>query len=118
MALDQKSTFKLKRFIKEHQIKKPGQSKNNGKSKDQIISFVISDIAIEPVSKKLFLLSSSEPMILILNRKGKISRIEYLDPVLFSQPEGIAFLDNGDMLISSEGGDKKPALLRFNYRNK
>jgi hypothetical protein len=32
-----------------------------------------------------------------------------------SEAEGISFFENGDMLISNEGEDRKPTLLRFNY---
>jgi hypothetical protein len=44
--------------------------------------------------------------------------MEKLNPELFNQPEGIAFLNNGDMLISNEGGPGNATLLRFNYKLK
>ena len=31
--------------------------------------------------------------------------------------EGITFFENGDMLITNEGQDRKPTLFRFNYKD-
>jgi hypothetical protein len=49
---------------------------------------------------------------------GSIEHIELLDPTMFNKAEGITFYDNGDMLITNEGQDKKPTLLYFKYRQK
>jgi hypothetical protein len=46
---------------------------------------------------------------------GTIEYSEKLNPELFNMPEGITFFKNGDMLISNEGKDKYPTILRFNY---
>lgn len=39
--------------------------------------------------------------------KGNLEYIEQLDPIMFNKAEGITFYDNGDMLITNEGQDKK-----------
>jgi len=39
-----------------------------------------------------------------------------LDPRVFNKAEGITFMENGDMLITNEGQDHRPTLLRFNYQ--
>jgi hypothetical protein len=39
--------------------------------------------------------------------------MQLLDPEMFNKSEGIAFYENGDMLITNEGQDKKPTLLHF-----
>jgi hypothetical protein len=49
---------------------------------------------------------------------GEIENIERLNPSLFSNAEGIAFFENGDMLITNEGQNKSATLLRFNYKKK
>ena len=59
-----------------------------------------------------------ERLLFVFNINGEIEYIEKLDPDLFSQPEGITFMKNGDMLISNDVKDNKPALLRFNYIRK
>jgi len=51
----------------------------------------------------------------IFNMNGQIEHIELLNPRVFNKAEGISFFENGDMLITNEGQDEKPSLLRFNY---
>jgi hypothetical protein len=48
--------------------------------------------------------------------KGNLEHIEQLDPIVFNKAEGITFYDNGDMLITNEGQDKKPTVLFFKYK--
>jgi hypothetical protein len=55
-------------------------------------------------------------MLFIFDRSGQIRHIEKLDPFLFNQPEGLTFFANGDMLITNEGQQKYPTLLRFNVK--
>ena len=47
---------------------------------------------------------------------GDIEHIEQLNPTMFNKAEGITFYENGDMLITNEGQDKKPTLLFFKYK--
>jgi hypothetical protein len=75
-----------------------------------------SAIAIHPGTGKLFLLSATDYILCIVNTKGTIEIVKKLDNELFPQAEGIAFLPNGDMLITNEAKDKKPTLIRFNYK--
>jgi len=78
----------------------------------------ISDICINPVNNKFYILSAVDHLLLVFERSGKINQIIPLDHKLLRQPEGIAFLENGDMLISSEADKKQPILLRFKYKVK
>ena len=55
-------------------------------------------------------------MLLLFDRDGKTKQIENLNPLMFNKAEGIAYFENGDMLITSEGQHKHPALLRFSYK--
>ncbi len=85
---------------------------------EPFIKFGTSAIGIHPVTKKLFLLSASDYLLFIFNMKGDIEHIEQLNPTMFNKAEGITFYENGDMLITNEGQDKKPTLLFFKYRQK
>jgi uncharacterized protein YjiK len=92
------------------------KDKNKRKSKDPDIRFQVSDLAIHPITGKLFLLSSADKLLFVFNTKNEIEYIGRLNPDLFIQPEGITFMKNGDMYISNEGQKKSATLVRFNYR--
>lgn len=78
--------------------------------------FKPSALAIHPCTDDLFVLSSVLKVIVVLNQSGDIVEIFPLDRDMLEQPEGLAFLQNGDLFISSEGHRRKPRLFRFNSR--
>lgn len=82
------------------------------------ITLKISAISVHPLTGELFMLSAIDYMIYVSTMEGAIHGFEPLDRKIFNQAEGLAFLPNGDMLITNEGGEGKPTLLRFNYRAK
>ncbi|MCC7303102.1 MAG: hypothetical protein IT233_10715 [Bacteroidia bacterium] len=84
--------------------------------KEPFIKFRTSAIGIHPVTQKLYLLSASDHLLFIFNMNGNLEHIEQLNPAMFNKAEGITFFENGDMLITNEGQDKKPTLLRFKYK--
>jgi len=103
-------------FALANHIKVPMKDKKKDKRKEPDIRFLVSDLAIHPVTGKLFLLSSADKLLFVFNTKNEIEYIGRLDPDLFIQPEGITFMKNGDMYISNEGQKKSATLVRFNYR--
>jgi uncharacterized protein YjiK len=105
----------INRFAQKNDIALPVKEKKNGNKKESTIKFRTSAIVIHPLTKKLYLLSASDHMLFVFDMKGTIEHIELLDEEQFNKAEGITFFDNGDMLITNEGQDKKPTLLRFNY---
>ena len=86
------------------------------KHKDDSFNFRPSEIAVHPINNCIYVLSSKDKMLLILNQKGKIEDLIALDPAYFTQAEGMTFLSNGDMLISNEAQKGKATLLLFKYR--
>jgi hypothetical protein len=94
--------------------KKSG-TKSEKDKKGKEIEIRTSAIGIHPKTGKLFLLSASDNVLIILNKAGLAESIADLDKEIFLQAEGIAFLPNGDMFITNEAKGKKPTLLRFNY---
>lgn len=80
------------------------------------IDLLTSDIAIHPITRKLYLLSSADNLMFVFEKNGNFEKIVKLNPKLFPQPEGITFLKNGDMFISNEGREKNATILRFNYK--
>jgi len=63
-------------------------------------------------------LSGMEHLLMVFNLHGKIEYMEKLDHDIYNQPEGLTFLNNGDMLISNESKNKKPTIVRCNFRKK
>ena len=72
-------------------------------------------IAKHPLTHDWYIISSVNKLLIILNEQWKIKGYYQLDPVLFKQPEGIAFDAKGNMYISNEGGDGDATILLFNY---
>ena len=103
-------------FALANTIKVPTKDKKKGKNKEPDIRFQVSDLAIHPITGKLFLLSSADKLLFVFNTKNEIEYIGRLNADLFIQPEGITFMKNGDMYISNEGQKKSATLVRFNYR--
>ncbi|HQV51880.1 MAG: hypothetical protein IPI00_12035 [Flavobacteriales bacterium] len=81
-----------------------------------VLKFSSSAISVHPIRNELYVLSAADHLFFIFDMQGKIIHMEAIDPNVFNKAEGITFLANGDMLISNEGQDGNPTLLRFNYR--
>lgn len=107
----------LKNYAIEHKIKLPMHLNKKG-VKEPVIKFMISEIALHPFTKQLYLLSANDYLFFIFNMNGEVEHIEALNPKTFNKSEGLTFLNNGDMLISNEGQNKKPTLLRFKNLSK
>ena len=75
-----------------------------------------SEIAIHPITKQLYVLSSTDHCLFIFNLNGNLEVIEPLNPNLFNKAEGLSFFPNGDMLISNEGQAHQPTMLKFKYQ--
>ncbi|MBP9220737.1 MAG: hypothetical protein KBF42_05095, partial [Chitinophagales bacterium] len=106
----------IKQFALEEKVDLPTRTKKKGQITEPIIKFAISAIGIHPITSQLYVLSATDHLIFMFNSLGEIEHIEQLDPEMFNKAEGITFFENGDMLITNEGQDKKPSLLRFNYK--
>lgn len=114
-------TFSIK-SLKEYAVNSgfdlPVKQKKKKKvmSGEPVMLFKPSAMCFHPVTGDLIILSSEDHLLFVFDKSGNIKNIVSLSPLLFTQPEGITFLGNGDMLISNEGSSKSSAnLLRFNY---
>jgi len=109
----------LKDFATGNKVMLPLKSKKKKQSAEPVLKFRPSAICIHPLTKDIYVLSSEDYMLFVFSTLGVIKNLFLLNPLVFRQPEGITFLENGDMLISNEGQSKTPAtLLRFNYHPK
>lgn len=85
--------------------------------KDKDAKFDPSAAAINPIDKRLYILSSAGNLLVITDTRGKVMDVYKLNPDKFPQAEGIAFAPNGDMYISNEGKYGRPTLLFFPYHH-
>lgn len=112
-------TFEMQKIIDfavENKVSLPMKTKKKSLKSEPDLKFRPSGIDIQPVTNDLYVLSSDDRKLFIFSSSGSIKNIVSLDPALFNQPEGITFLKNRDLLISNEGQNRNPTLLRFNYR--
>ena len=78
--------------------------------------FSPSAIAVHPITKDYYILSSRGRLLVVFNQKFKIKEIEFLNGDIFEQPEGIAFNNEGDLFISNEGRQKRGKLITLKYK--
>ncbi|WP_179299683.1 hypothetical protein [Rubrivirga marina] len=74
-----------------------------------------SALAVHPLDGRVVLLSSRRESLVALDADGSAAGVWDLRPAAFEQPEGLAFLANGDAFVASEGDDGPAVLLRFAY---
>lgn len=75
--------------------------------------FKPSAIAVHPDSGNLFLLSSPNRLLIVLNKDGQILAVKKLKKRIVRQPEGIAFMPDGSLIIASEGAGGRAVLVKY-----
>ena len=80
------------------------------------VKFHPSCLARHPLTKEWYIVSSVNKALLVLDDRWQLKNIYSLDPVLFKQPEGLAFDKQGNMYISNEGGQGNANVLVFAYQ--
>lgn len=80
-----------------------------------VINFRPSGIAVHPKTKDIYIISSADRMLIVLNRKGEIISVKSLIKKIFKQPEGICFSPEGDLFISNERNGRRANILMFDY---
>lgn len=85
------------------------------KAKD--FRFKPSGIALHPLTKEFYIISSTAKILVVTDSKGTIKGASWLTESLFPQPEGICFSPEGDLFISTEGkGLDSPKIFRYKIR--
>jgi len=106
----------IREFAANNGIDLPIRIKKKGVTTGPVLKFQTSGIAIHPLTNELYLLSAEDYLLLVFDRNGNIDQMIRLNTGLFNQPEGITFMENGDMYVSNEGAGKGPGTLRrLNY---
>jgi uncharacterized protein YjiK len=88
-------------------------SKTNAKSFD----FVPSSVAVHPINQNIYVLSSVNSVLLVMDQQGNIIEMTKLKKELHIAPSGLCFDEEGTMYISNEAKDNKPAKL-YEYKMK
>lgn len=79
--------------------------------------FRTSALNFHPLTGELYVLSSLNNIIAVLNKTGNIARILELDGNEFIQPEGLAFTSDGRLFISNEGQGKQANIIELEYED-
>ena len=76
-----------------------------------------SEIAIHPISKLWYICAANGNLLIIMQADGKILNMHRLSKEIHRQPEGLWFDSSGDLYISNEGDEERPASVSlFKYR--
>lgn len=102
-------------FAHTHHLTLPGKVSKKGKFKEKL-EFRPAAIAVHPITGHIYIVSATDRVMLSFNRQGQISGLSVLDKELFLQPEGLAFLPDGTMIVVNESPKKKPGLLLFEWK--
>ena len=83
------------------------------------LKFKPSATAINPLTNELYILASVDHLLVVTDRKGVFRELYELDPLVYKQPEGIAFTPGGDMIITNESHKTGNAdILIIKYKKK
>ena len=84
--------------------------------KPRALRFMPSAIAMHPTTFEVFVLSAVDQALATFDANGRVTGFAGLDPALFPQPEGLTFLGNGDLVITSEAAGGRPTIALFKRR--
>ena len=77
-----------------------------------------SALSRNPITREWFIVSSVNKVLMVTDSNWKPVKLYKLNPVLFTQPEGIAFDKTGNLYISNEKGEGlNGSILEFLYKN-
>ncbi|MFD2160898.1 SdiA-regulated domain-containing protein [Paradesertivirga mongoliensis] len=79
--------------------------------------FRTSALAFHPKTGELYVLSSLNNIVAVLDQKGSITKVLELDGKEFIQPEGLAFTQDGRLFVSNEGQGKQANIIELKYED-
>lgn len=105
----------IEAFALEHNLLLPQKILKNSTDSISALKFMPSSIAIHPKTDEIYIVSAVDQTLVIFDKSGKIINYMQLDPILFNKPEGITFLENGDLIITNEAQMGQPTMLKFQW---
>lgn len=95
------------------QLGTPLPVRETAKGKERIaLKLLCSEIAVDPSRDEILLLSGVDRALVRVDRGGRLRAVQFFPADELPQPEGLAFLPDGRLLIASEGPDG-PGRLRL-----
>lgn len=89
--------------------------KKKSKEEESSSHFMPSCIAVHPKTDEVYIISSIDHSMAVFEKSGKLINFVRFNAKLFTRPERIIFLPNGDLVITNEGQQGKTSLLRFKW---
>lgn len=108
-------TEEIVNFANAHSIPLPQKLSKQSSDSVSALKFMPSSLAVHPKTDEIYVISAVDHTLAVFDKNGTILNFMYLDPLLFNKPEGITFLQNGDMVITNEGQMGVPTLLKFDW---
>lgn len=89
------------------------QTDKNKKGEFKPFNFRPASLAVHPQTNEIYIISASDFLLMVMNKKGQVVYMQKLDSEIFAKAEGITFLLDGTMIITNEAAGKTPTLLIF-----
>jgi hypothetical protein len=105
----------VREFVERQAGQASGPAKGKGGKPLPSLQFMPSAVAMHPLTSELFVLSAVDRVLATFDTAGRVTGYAPLVPKLFRQPEGLAFLSNGDLVVTNESAGRQPTLLVFRY---
>ncbi|MBR8537742.1 SdiA-regulated domain-containing protein [Carboxylicivirga sediminis] len=100
-------------LINVEQLKQNAENELNAEQLWRLNRFAPSGVAIHPESGQIFLLSARGSMLMVFDAKHSLDYVVFLDMQKLPQPEGIAFDEELNLYIASEGKAGRGKLMKF-----
>ncbi|MBK8584705.1 MAG: SdiA-regulated domain-containing protein [Bacteroidetes bacterium] len=97
---------------------KPIQKVNKNGKVVELFNFRPASLAIHPKSGEIYIISAADFLLIVLDRNSKVKHALELNESLFEKAEGITFLPDHSMIITSEGVDFQPKIFKFDSKDR
>jgi uncharacterized protein YjiK len=105
----------IENYAKSKNLRLPMRLNKQSGDSASALKFLPSSLAVHPITDELYIISAVDKSMAVYTKSGELKNYQLLDPILFNQPEGITFLEDGTMIITNEGQMGHSTLLRFTW---
>lgn len=106
----------IEAFANTNNLMLPQRLQRNSNDSISALKFMPSSIAVHPKTDEIYIISAVDQTLVVFDKTGKIISFMKLDEKIFNKPEGITFLENGDLIITNQGAMGTPSLLKFSWQ--